>query len=46
MNAAVRTILSKLGVEVTWVEDYDIESFRKAVKSNTKVAKSYSGPKL
>ncbi len=37
INAAVRDILSKLAIEVTWVTGNNVEDYRKAVKSNTKV---------
>lgn len=37
INAAVRTILSKLDVEVTWLEKSSMEDYRNAVKPNTKV---------
>jgi O-acetylhomoserine/O-acetylserine sulfhydrylase-like pyridoxal-dependent enzyme len=37
VNAAVRTILTKLDIEVTWLEKSSVENFRKAVKGNTKV---------
>lgn len=37
MNAAVKTILSKLDIEVTWLEKPSVENYRKAVKGNTKV---------
>ena len=36
-NGAIRSILTKLGVEVSWVKADDVEDFRKNVKSNTKV---------
>lgn len=36
-NGALRTIISKLGVEVTWVTSNSVEDYRKSVKSNTKV---------
>ena len=36
-NGAIRSIISKLGVEVTWVKADSVEEFRKNVKSNTKV---------
>ena len=38
VNAAVKTILSKLDIEVTWLEESRVEDFKEAVKSNTKVA--------
>ena len=38
VNAAVKTILSKLDIEVTWLEDPSVENYRKAVKGNTKVS--------
>lgn len=41
INAAVRTILSKLDIEVTWLEEASMESYRKAVKENTKVLSTY-----
>jgi O-acetylhomoserine/O-acetylserine sulfhydrylase-like pyridoxal-dependent enzyme len=36
-NGSLRTIISKLGVEVTWVTSNSMEDYRKSVKSNTKV---------
>lgn len=39
VNAAVRTILSKLDIEVTWLEKSSMDDYRSAVKSNTKVGK-------
>ena len=36
-NGAIRSIISKLGVEVTWAKADSVEEFRKNVKSNTKV---------
>ena len=36
-NGAIRTIITKLGAEVTWVTSNDVEDYRKSVKSNTKV---------
>lgn len=37
VNAAVRTILSKLDIEVTWLVESSMENYRNAVKENTKV---------
>lgn len=37
VNAAVRSIISKLGIEVTWLVESSVESFKNAVKDNTKV---------
>ena len=42
-NGAIRSIISKLGVEVTWVKADSVEEFRKNVKSNTKVYKGIEG---
>jgi O-acetylhomoserine/O-acetylserine sulfhydrylase-like pyridoxal-dependent enzyme len=36
-NGSLRTIISKLGVEMTWVTSNSVEDYRKSVKSNTKV---------
>ena len=33
----IHTILSKLGVEVTWIERRKAEDFKQAMKENTKV---------
>lgn len=40
-NGALRTIISKLGVEVTWVTSNSVEEYRKSVKSNTKVRREH-----
>ena len=36
-NVALRDIISKLGVEVTWVKADSVEEYKKSVRSNTKV---------
>lgn len=37
VNAAVRTILGKLDIEVTWLKESSMDNYRNAVKENTKV---------
>lgn len=37
VNSFVETILSELGVEVTWIECLDVFEYERSIKSNTKV---------
>ena len=39
VNSTVENILSKMGVETTWVKSGNVQEYRDAVKSNTKVKK-------